>query len=212
MDNSPTTPPDLAASPEPTPNPSVPPIVEAGPKDVTPLWEAKIRNSKEWSDYVYLKLDTLGKDLLDVVPADRSLFCPRYSKMSYAQRKQYWTFMISAMTRFESNFNTNTKYTESFTDSNGKKVISRGLLQISIESGRGYDCDLRTAQDLHDPYKNLACGIRILNRWVSRDGRIAGKVSSKWRGGARYWAVLRAGDKTSYKSILKWSQNLSICK
>lgn len=212
LEVSPTPTPVPTPSPTETPDPAAtPPIVEASPKDLTPLWEAKVKNSKEWSDYVYAKLDTLGKDLLDVVPADRAMFCPKYSSLSYNQRKQYWTFMLSAMTRFESNFNTSMKYTEGFNDSNGKKVISRGLLQISIESGNGYDCDLRTAQDLHDPYQNLACGIRILNRWVARDGRIAGKVSSKWRGGARYWSVLRAGDKTSYKSIVKWSKALSIC-
>lgn len=200
---------EVSPTPDPAPSPS--PIVEAAPKDLTPLWEAKIKNSKDWSDHVYTKLDTLGKDLLDVVPADRALFCPKYSNLSYNQRKQYWTFMLSAMTRFESNFNTNAKYTEAFNDSNGKKVVSRGLLQISIESGNAYGCDFRTAQDLHDPYQNLSCGIRILNRWVSRDGRIAGKVSGNWRGGARYWAVLRAGDKESYQAIVKWSKALSIC-
>lgn len=202
---SPTETPDPASTPNPTP------ITEASPKDLTPLWEAKVKNSKEWSDYVYLKLDTLGKDLLDVVPADRATFCPKYSGLSYNERKQYWTFMLSAMARFESNFNTNAKYTESFSDANGNHVVSRGLLQISIESGNGYGCQLKTAQDLHDPYQNLACGIRILNRWVARDGRIAGKVSNSWRGGARYWSVLRAGDKTSYQSIVKWSKALSIC-
>jgi hypothetical protein len=211
LEVTPTPTPEPSPSPTTTPHPSPTPIVEATPKDVTPLWEAKIKNSKEWSDYVYTKLDTLGDDLLDVIPADRATFCPKYSGMSYNQRKQYWTFMLSAMARFESNFNTNSKYTEDFNDSNGKAVVSRGLLQISIESGNGYDCGLKTAQDLHDPLQNLACGIRILNRWVARDGRIAGKVSGTWRGGARYWSVLREGDKTSYQSIMKWSKALSIC-
>lgn len=207
-------PPAPAPTPSPTttPSPTPTPGAEATPKDLTPLWEAKIKNSKEWSDFVYLKLDTLGTDLLDVIPADRATFCPNYGNLSYSQRKQYWTYMLSAMARFESNFNTNSKYTEAFSDSNGNNVISRGLLQISIESGNGYGCGLKSAQDLHDPLQNLACGIRILNRWVGRDGRIAGKVSGSWRGGARYWAVLREGDKTSYQSIVKWSNALSICK
>lgn len=177
-----------------------------------PLWESKVSAGKEWTTHVNNELDRLGQDMLDVIPADRSLFCPKYSSFSYAQRKQYWTYLISSMVRFESNFNTNSSYTESFTDSSGKRVVSRGLLQISIESGNAYGCGFKTAQELHDPYKNLSCGIRILNRWVARDGRIAGKVDGGWKGGARYWSVLRAGDKTSYKSILNWSQNLSICK
>lgn len=181
-------------------------------REVTPLWESKISEGKEWTTHVDRELDRLGQTLLDVVPADRSVFCPKYSMMSYAQRKQYWAFMLSAMVRFESNFKTETSYTEGFSDSNGKPVISRGLLQISIESGNAYGCGFKTTKDLHDPLQNLSCGIRILDRWVGRDGRIAGKVDGKWRGGARYWSVLRAGDKTSYKSILSWSQNLSFCQ
>lgn len=198
--------------PSPTPVPPTPPSTEGSLREVTPLWEAKVSGSKEWTTHVDRELDRLGKNLLDVIPADRSLFCPKYSKLSYGQRKQYWAFMLSAMVRFESNFKTSTSFTEGFNDSNGKPVISRGLLQISIESGNAYGCGFKSTKDLHDPLQNLSCGIRILDRWVDRDGRIAGKVDSKWRGGARYWAVLRAGDKSSYKSILSWSQNLSICK
>jgi len=204
----PTPTPSATVTPTPTPTP----IPETVLKEVTPLWEAKVSQGKDWTSYVNQQLDVLGKDLLDVIPADRTMFCPKYSNLSYAQRKQYWTFLISSMVRFESDFNTNSKYTESFNDSNGNKVVSRGLLQISIESGNAYGCGLKTAQDLHDPHQNLSCGIRILNRWVARDGRIAGKVSGSWRGGARYWAVLREGDKTSYQSIVKWSKDLSLCK
>lgn len=179
---------------------------------ITPLWESAVSNGKEWTTHVMNKLDTLGEDLLDVIPADASLFCPNYKSLSYYDRKQYWTHMLSSMARFESNFKTNTKYTEGFNDSKGNPVVSRGLLQLSIESGNAYGCAFKTTNDLHDPYQNLSCGIRILNRWVARDGRIGGKISNQWRGGARYWSVLRAGDKTSYQSILKWSQQLPICK
>lgn len=210
--------PDVPANPEPAPEPEPTPEVPAVPdpgtslREVTPLWEGKVSGAKEWTTHVDRELDRLGQTLLDVIPADRSMFCPKYSSLSYAQRKQYWAFMLSAMVRFESNFKTETSYTEGFNDSNGKPVISRGLLQLSIESGNAYGCGFKATKDLHDPLQNLSCGIRILDRWVGRDGRIAGKVDSKWRGGARYWSVLRAGDKTSYKSILSWSQNLSFCK
>lgn len=197
-------------SPEPLPDEPEPP--KESLREVIPLWEGKVSGGKEWTAHVDRQLEVLGEDLLDVIPKDRGLFCPKYDKLTYFQRKQYWAFMISAMVRFESNFKTNTKYTESFNDSNGRRVISRGLMQLSIESGNAYGCGFKSSQDLHDPYKNLSCGIRILNRWLERDGRIAGKVSGKWRGGARYWSVLRAGNKTSYKSILQWSQKLPFCK
>jgi len=181
-------------------------------KDATPLWETKVADGKEWTNFLYTEIDRVGSHLINTIPADANLFCPNYANLSSNQRKQYWIFLLSSMVRFESNFKTNTKYTESFNDSAGNPVISRGLLQISIESSKGYSCGMTDANELHNPYKNLSCGLRILDRWLSRDFRIAGKVSSKWQGGARYWSVLREGDKTSYKSIVSWSQNLSFCK
>lgn len=211
----PTPKPSPSPSPSPTPKPSPSPSPTVPPETVReaiPLWESKVADGKEWSTHVSNALDTLGQDMLDVIPADKALFCPKYSSLSYGQRKQYWAYMLSSMVRFESNFKTDTKYTEDFNDSKGNKVVSRGLLQISIESGNAYGCGFKTTADLHDPLQNLSCGIRILNRWVGRDGRIAGKVSGSWKGGARYWAVLRAGDKTSYNSIVSWSQALPFCK
>ena len=186
--------------------------IEDNLRQVRPLWEDKRAEGKEWTEHVERELEILGQDLLDVIPADQTTFCPRYSSLSYAQRKQYWTFLISSMVRFESNFKPEVAYTENFNDSNGRKVVSRGLLQISIESGNAYGCGFKTTQDLHDPKKNLSCGIRILNRWLGRDGRIAGKVSGSWRGGARYWSVLRSSNSTPYNSISSWSRGLSICK
>lgn len=205
--------PSPSPSPTPTPTPTpVPPPPDEALRDVIPLWEAKVADGKIWTEHVDRELERLGEDLLDVIPADASLFCPKYKNLSYAQRKHYWAFLISSMVRFESNFDTKLSFKENFNDSQGKPVISRGLLQISIESGNAYGCGFKTTQDLHDPKQNLSCGIRILNRWLGRDGRIAGKVGGAWKGGARYWSVLREGDKTSYKSIVAWSKDLSICK
>lgn len=156
-------------------------------------------------------LDTLGQDILDVVPADSATFCPNYNKFNYNQRKEFWAFLMSAMVRFESNFKPETSYQESFKDSKGNYVVSRGLLQISIESGNAYGCGFKTSQDLHDPYQNLSCGIRILNRWLGRDGRMAGKVGDSWRGGARYWSVLRTTS-GSYPKIVEMTKALPMCK
>lgn len=178
----------------------------------TPLWEGQRSAGKEWTAHVMNTLDHLGKDLLSVSPSDAKTFCPSYSRLTYSQKKQYWTFMLSAMARFESNFNPETSFRESFRDGSGKRVVSRGLLQISMVSGNDYGCGFRAEKDVHDPYQNLSCGIRILNRWMVYDKRIAGKVSDIWRGGARYWSVLREGNKTSYRSILDWSRNLGYCK
>lgn len=206
-----------APSPSPAPQPKPPGstpsmTLEEHLMTVTPLWESKIADSQNWTAYVQEALESLGQNLLKTQPEDAAQFCPNYKNLSYEQRKHYWAFMLSSMSKFESGFNTNTQYKEGFNDSSGRPVISRGLLQISIESSKGYGCGFTQAEELHDPYKNLACGIRILDRWVSRDQRIAGKDASKWQGGARYWSVLREAPKTSYQSILSWSQKLSFCK
>lgn len=203
----PTPPPSTPTNPPPsTPPPS------SGTQRTAPLWEAKRpSDGKDWTLHVLQTMDSLGKNILDVVPSDAETFCPKYAGLSYEQRKDVWAFLISAMVRYESNFKPEVQYQESFKDSKGNYVISRGLLQLSIESSQGYKCGLSDAQELHDPYKNLSCGIRILDRWLDRDGRIAGQEGSAWRGGARYWSVLRTTSK-SYPEIVKLVSNIAECK
>ena len=184
---------------------------QASTADSTPLWESKIAGSKAWTSHLSSSLDSLGKDILDVIPSDSGTFCANYKNLNYNQRKDVWMFLISYMTKFESNFNVNSTYTEAFADRVGKRVVSRGLLQISIESGNAYGCNFKKSADLHDPYQNLDCGVRILNRWLNSDGRIAGKVGTAWKGGARYWSVLRTTSK-SYASIASGVNKLSICQ
>lgn len=193
----------------PTPKPTATPTPSSG--TAKPLWEAKVADGSSWSAHVMNKLDTLGIDMLNNQPADYSTFCPAYNKFTYTQKKEFFTYLISAMAKYESAFNTNSFYKESFNDSSGNPVISRGLLQISIESGNAYGCGFRNEQELHDPYLNLSCGIRILNRWIGqRDFRIAGKVDGSWKGGARYWSVLRTTS-GSYSSIVSLAKGTSLC-
>ncbi|UOF01544.1 hypothetical protein [Bdellovibrio reynosensis] len=204
--------PPAATSPKPpsaTPAPKPPASGEK--REVTPLWETAHKDGKEWTAHVDRQLETLGQDLLDVIPADYATFCPKYKDLSYKERKEFWTYLISQMVRYESNFKTGTSYKEDFSDSTGANVMSRGLLQISIESGNAYGCNFKSSKDIHDPYQNLSCGIRILDRWVERDGRIAGKVSGKWRGGARYWSVLRSTS-GSISKIVTATKKINLCK
>jgi len=64
------------------------------------------------------------------------------------------------------------QYRERFTDVKGAQVVSRGLLQISIESSQGYQCGINDAQQLHSAEQNIRCAARILNKWVARDQSI----------------------------------------
>lgn len=153
-----------------------------------------------------------GHDLLRLkVPADAAEWCPKFASFSEIQRRKFFTELTFEMIRYESSFNPETKYTEDFNDRTGKPVISRGLLQISIESANSYGCGIKKAEELHDPQTNLACGIRILNRWVGRDQRIGGTVSGNHYGCGRYHSVCRKTSKSRPKIIAKVSQ-LPICK
>ncbi|XGC79807.1 hypothetical protein ACES2L_10745 [Bdellovibrio bacteriovorus] len=212
--------PPAATSPKPpaaTPVPKPPSSSPAKPpstgkdREVTPLWEEAHEDGKEWTTHVDRQLEKLGTDLLDVIPSDYATFCPKYKTLSYKERKEFWTYFISLMVRYESNFKTGTSFEEDFNDSTGSNVMSRGLLQISFESGNAYGCNFKSSRDIHDPYQNLSCGIRILDRWVDRDGRMAGKVSSKWRGGARYWSVLRTTSR-SYPKIMAATKKIILCR
>lgn len=175
-----------------------------------PLWEQKSVDYREWTDHVRREIHNLGPALLSANPKDAALYCPNYKNLNILQREDFWIYLLSAMVRYESNFNTNATYKESFTDANGKNVISRGLLQLSIESSRGYSCGFVNEAEIHNPLKNLSCGLRILNKWISKDNYIGSKVVSSWKGGARYWSVLRSNG-SSYKAIVKLTKNLKYC-
>ncbi|MCM2354240.1 MAG: transglycosylase SLT domain-containing protein [Pseudobdellovibrio sp.] len=181
-------------------------------REAIPLWEKKSLNHQSWSEHIYRELPELGPALLASNPVDAKIFCPNYKNLEESERKQFWAFFISSMAKFESNFDPKEAYTEGFRDSAGRYVISRGLLQISIESSKGYHCGFTSEKQLHDPTRNLSCGIIILNHWMKKDARIASRLGVNWKGGARYWSVLRAGRKTSYQSIVKWSNDLPFCK
>lgn len=172
----------------------------------------KATEIKQWVQHIYGELPILGTNLLTVQPVDYKTFCPKYNALNESRKKQFWALFTLAIARYESALDPKTAYKESFTDNTGKRVISRGLLQISFESSKGYYCGFTTAQEIHHPTKNLSCGIRILNKWMKTDSRIASKVGSKWKGGARYWAVLRAGKSNSYKNIVKATNAIPFCK
>jgi hypothetical protein len=152
-------------------------------------------------------------------PQDVRFFCPSYAGLSTKERKKFWVGLLSAMAKPESNFQPQRYYQEKFTDRKGKPVISRGLLQISIESAnqKRYSCGVPYPAKLHDPATNLQCGTKILARWVSTDGVIAKRSvprqapSSTYYGGGRYWSVLRA-DKGHLTNIAAFTRQLPFCQ
>lgn len=186
------------APPAPAPLPAETPAATPAPPALPPEPADEIYaippgdwNNIEWTRMAIMGVADLGVDLLLSTPADVQEFCPAYPGFGASKRARFWALLLSAMARLESGFKPGTSYKEDFQDSTGAAVISRGLLQISKESANGYGCAISDAQQLHDVETNIRCAVRILNRWVPKDGRIAG-VGKDHKGGARYWSVLRA--------------------
>lgn len=103
--------------------------------------------------------------------------------------------LISKMTQYESSFNPSVKYEEG---GDLKGVTSRGLLQISIVSSKSYGCGFVNEQEIHNPEKNLQCGVKIVHRWAKEYKILIGK--DKYSGCGRYWSVCRPTS-GSYKKI-----------
>jgi hypothetical protein len=153
-----------------------------------------------------------SSQLTTAVPTDIQKFCPAYLTRSADDRKIFWVGLLSIVARPESNFKPETKYTENFADAQGNKVVSRGLLQISIESAnqKKYSCGIKKAEDLHDPAINLECGVKILDAWIKTDNVIATYGTGAAQGGGKYWSTLREKNK-HLPELTKFTKSLKVC-
>lgn len=191
-------------------NPTQPPVIPSEPvkEDPEPIIEepAPAPQPKpfvyrtewpkpEWTAMTVKALKDLGQDLLKANPKDAKEFCPNFDKHTEEERIQFYAMLISALAKFESNYKADATYQENFKDRNGQFIISRGLLQLSIESSNGYGAGLKKAEELHDPETNIRTGVRILNRWIPRDGCIVDLKSGKNLGAGRYWSPFRKADR-----------------
>lgn len=160
-------------------------------------WDGEHPDTTLWNQWTFEAIENSLGSLDQSEPSDRKIFCPNYDNLGSDEKKFFWISLLAAMSRFESGFRPEVEFQESFRDNNGAFIISRGLLQLSIESSLGYGCPLTDANELHDPKANLECSVKIMDRWVGRDGSIAGFRDGQWRGGARYWSVLRKESRLS---------------
>lgn len=143
--------------------------------------------------------EVLGARLAAVRTSDEFSFCPN------GLTPRNWVHLLAAMAKYESGFDPKKEYRENFTGRDGKRIISTGLFQISLSSGNGYGCGFKTQADLKDPFQNIRCAVKILTKWVPKDGVVAaGGSNSTAKGGARYWSVLRTSGKLKeVKNTLK---------
>jgi len=171
----------LSACTTPAPKPDIPPAKEEEKAYVC----AKNTWCNAYSDAAKEAVMKYGQNLLAANPSDYSKYC------GTAQKVDCYNAILHAMSVYESGIDPNQVYVESFSDAKGNKVKSVGLLQVSIESCKSYGSSAKTTEELMLPEKNLECAIRILNRWIAKDGVIAGGSKGAWLGGSRYWSVLR---------------------
>jgi hypothetical protein len=171
---------------------------------------SKVNTDGAWT--AAAKAAVKSSSLPKTLPIDIAKFCPNYSSHTEDARVEFWVGLLSAVARPESNFKPETTFKEDFRDSKGEFVISRGLLQISIESAnqKKYACDIKKAADLHDPATNLRCGVRILEAWVKTDNVIATYGNGQSRGGGRYWSTLREKNK-HLPELTIFTNGLNVC-
>lgn len=159
----------------------------------------------DWTEFLYKEIDANAPGLLEKTPKDATKFCPNYEKLSREERVLFWTRMMSVLMAFESEYRPEKTYDDTKNVKSAKgKIISRGLLMMSHESVMPayYDCNMISSdqtqgdKDLHDPKKNMACAVRMINHWVTYDGVIADRSENAkgevvWKGLPRYWGPFR---------------------
>jgi len=141
-----------------------------------------------------------GQELINFLPKDIKDYCPKYKSATKSQKIKFWATLISGLSYFESTHSPDVLYKEKFKNAQGRYVVSRGLLQISIVSSKGYQCNITDENQLHQPQVNLHCGVKILNKLIRKDSVIASKKSklmskNKWLGAAKYWSPFRDSKK-----------------
>lgn len=180
-----------------------------------------------WTNEAIKAIVDQGSILLNNIPSDVDEFCPNFRYQDAEGRAAFWIEIINILGERESRFFPLADGDESrfgMFDRNGEPIVSRGILQMSINSisarYRNKGCNARTAEDLHTPVKNIQCGIAIMTHWIETDNCIscdvptefreevneAGEIEripTRWnrRGLSRYWSPLRVSYQASGSSL-----------
>jgi Transglycosylase SLT domain len=211
LPENPATNPTATPAPSPTPTPTQSPATPLPLREIHGFWDDRSSHGSEWTKETVQSLKNYGQSLLQFVPPDIGNYCPRYAHFDEWGRINFWVMLISAVAAAESAFDPTSSYKENMIDRNGHFVISRGLLQISLESSKLYDCQMTTEEDLNDAARNIECGVKIMNRLVSADGVLSSIKNTKWAGAAKYWSTLRTTNHSS-ATIRKLISGSPLCQ
>lgn len=156
------------------------------------LWTAKV--------FEVIRDETTLANLDTPIPEDMNYFCPKYKTLNKTQRMTFWGQLVAAISQRESGWKPATTFIEPDhkIDSVTKKYVrSEGLMQLSYQDVANYkelECGFDWNKDkkldpknpektILAPYRNLRCGILILNKKVSQNQKISTPGT--------YWSVLR---------------------
>ncbi len=197
----------------------VPPTYDAEFEDYGKLpWEDVAKSASLWSNYLYSVIDKEAPDLIGG-SEDIETFCPNYLKMNRKEKTQFWAQLLVQVSKHESTYSPVLRYQEKgrMDSITGQPLYSEGLLQLSYQDVQMHSgCDFNWNRDQYfeandpsrtilSPYKNLRCGVLILNQQIHKTKKIV--INS-----GAYWAVLK-GDSAFQKiePIKKVTKNLKAC-
>jgi hypothetical protein len=171
-------------------------------------WESATRPERTaWSSGLYNLVSKYHQTLSRA--SDIQFFCPQFALLSRDQQINAFAAVIAATTYFESGYNplSNSVDVGVVTD---KDTYSVGLLQLSVVDQKNYGFQFGfNFADLQDPLKNLALGLAIMNKQISKYGKILISVGET----GLYWAVLhpagRYDQSTAIANIVK--ARISFC-
>lgn len=185
------------------------------------MWEAvRGAESKPWTTSTKQMVQQYGSHLL-LGTDDMKTFCPNYNSLSVPQKVHFWAYLISAITRYECYYDPAVRYVEPGMGKDavtGQPVASEGLLQLSYQDAlthpycNEFDWSIDSKLDpldkkktIFDPYKNLRCGIQILNQQVKKYNKIGTNTGG-------YWAVIIPSNKHSkIKEIVGHLKAVKFC-
>jgi len=205
--------------------PEQPQQVQVKPAPPTPIAERKEELGKPaWDPQWDVMIETaLPAEMLSS-RVERAVkpFCPRFNRMSEADRRAYWAYFFQALAGAEAGLEptTNVRHREpevAVMDTVTKRrVRSEGLLQLTYMDAVRYGCDFDWDKDRQLPEKdpdktilqpknNLECGIKIMrNQLVDRHKLVVSRSS--------YWSTLQPGT-MSYRAFVKQMANVpEVCR
>jgi len=154
--------------------------------------------------------------LSPAVSHDVARFCPRFSSMDETDKRTFWAYFFQALAGAEAGLNPRVRVRHTdpkvakIDKVTGAPIRSEGLLQLSYQDGKLYDCDFdwqadrklapnSSAKTILQPKNNLECGVKILaNQIIDQHKRLFSRES--------YWSTLQPGTK-SYRIFARQMTN-----